>query len=206
MAEVRLLSGRKIDWNNPPRANAKCMWSRRDSDGDKVYGSFRSLCALNRANNLAIRKYDQQILVYQGAYSTRVAASAGTHDLDACYDLGKLGDSWWESQKFYRLCGIGGWYRKPPTFMNHYHGFVLPPHSGRVSDDYDEAGIKVGKYVDGGISTVGRLVTSSQLVDYYNHAFGLSGQHKPGSDRSWYPKNIPDTIFSLRAYIERRAA
>jgi hypothetical protein len=49
-------------------------------------------------------------------------------------------------------------------------------------------------------------VGSSQLVDYYNHAFALSGKHDKGSDKSWFPSNIPATIFDLGDYVSRRAA
>ena len=52
--------------------------------------------------------------------------------------------------------------------------------------------------------TVGVFVPG-QLVDYFNHAFGLAGQHEPNSDKSWFPPDIKATIFYLQRYIDRRA-
>lgn len=206
--EVRTASGNKINWNHPPTASALCTWSKKGTSGQTVKGSFRSLCALNRANNLAMRKFGTGVEVIQSAFNTVVRASAGTHDFDACFDLRIDGVGWWDQQHFFRgSCGIGGWYRHPPLFGNHFHGFVLPPrHGSGISDDYRQSGLKVGKYVDGGWSTEGAKVTSSQIEDYYNHAFGLSGQHEKNSDKSWFPRDIEDTIFNLRAYVEKRAA
>jgi len=96
--------------------------------------------------------------------------------------------------------------RKPPLFGWHYHGFTLPPREGKsISDDFQVHGFRVGIYVDGGWSTRGALVTTSQIADYYNHAFGLSYQHRPGSDKTWFPKDIKATIFDLDAYVAQRA-
>lgn len=203
MSEVRLASGRKINWNRPPKSNQICSLV---IGGKKYKGSFRTLCHLNRTNNLAKKKFGTGLTVLQGPYNKSVAASAGTHDFDAVWDVWINGVPAYTQQRFFRSLGWMDWYRKPPTFANHHHMGTLPPHrGGNVSDDFKQAGMKVGKYVDGGISTVGRLITSSQIADYYNHAFGLSGQHKPGSDKSWFPRRIPDTVFNLRAYVDKRA-
>ncbi len=205
MAEVRLLNGRKIDWNNPPKFNQKCSWSKKTSNEKKIVGSFYVLGHFNRLNNLAQNKYGTEIEIFQGPFNTSVAASNGTHNLDACADWYIPGVSWYEQQRFFRAHGFACWYRHLPLFGNHIHGFTLPPHRGNnVSDDFKQAGLKVGLYVDGGVSTVGSLVASSQIQDYYNHAFGLSGQHEPNSDKSWFPRNIENTIFDLNAYIARR--
>jgi hypothetical protein len=51
----------------------------------------------------------------------------------------------------------------------------------------------------------GVQITSAQITDYYNHAFGLSGQHTPNSDHSWFPASIKDTIFDLKTYVAKRA-
>lgn len=203
MSEVRLASGRKINWKSPPKGNQVCSLVL---NGHKYKAGFRTLCHINRLNNLAKKKFGQGIVVLQPPFNDTVRASAGTHDKDAVWDLHIPGVPWWTQQKFFRQYGFASWYRHPPLFGNHIHGFTLPPHRGGAADDFKQAGMKVGKYVDGGWSTVGHLITSSQLVDYYNHAFGLSGQHGHNSDRSWYPSDIGATAFNLRAYIERRAA
>lgn len=198
MAEVRTLSGRKIDWNNPPKSNAKCSLKLGDK---KVIGGFRSLCALNRMNNYVRKTYNTDIVVFQGAFSDSVPASKGTHDKDACFDWYIPGVSFYRAQRIGRRFGFGCWYRKPPLFSNHVHGFVLPP--GRK---FSLRGIKVGLFVDGGLSTLGHKIASSQLDDYYGHAFGLSGKHDHGSDKSWFPADIDATIFNLGAYVRRRQA
>lgn len=204
--EVLLSNGRAINWKRPPKPSTKCRWSKKDAQGDTIYGSFRTLCHLNRLNNLSVKKYGVEIVVIQPPYNSGVGASKGTHDLSEVWDLYIPGVGWWEQQRFFRANGFGCWYRRPPLFGNHIHGFTLPPREGRsISDDYAVHGFKVGVYVDGGYSTVGRLVASSQIADYYIHAFGLANQHNPGSDPSWFPKDIEATIFDLDTYVARRA-
>lgn len=192
--EVRWRDGKKINWRNPPQPNHKCFWTKRDTGGDRIYASFRSLCHLNRLNNLALHKFGTQLEVIQPPYNTSVPASAGTHDFDSVWDVYIPGVGWWRQQRFFRANGLWGWYRHPPLFGNHYHGFTAPwpkPDSTHW-DDFADRGTKVGVWVP------------SQLVDFYNEAFGLSGQHTPGSDNSWFPRNKVDTIFKLSKYIERR--
>lgn len=204
--EVRLLNGGAINWKRPPRPTAMCSWSKKTTSGRPIRGSFRTLCHMNRLNNLALRRFGREISVIQPDWNTTVRASAGTHDFDATWDLWIPGVDPWVQQRFFRANGLGGWMRRPPLFGWHYHGFTLPPREGQsISDDFKVHGFKVGVYVDGGYSSRGRLVTSSQIADYYNHAFGLSNAHTPGSDRTWYPKSIPATIFRLDRYVARRA-
>ena len=74
-----------------------------------------------------------------------------------------------------------------------------------LSDDFAVIGRTVGFLVDGGVSSEGHVVASSQLTDYYNHAFGLKDQHTTNSDHSWFPADIEATIFDLDRYIARRA-
>jgi len=182
-------------------------WTHKDVKGRTVKGSLRHICHLSRLNALATAKLGHGIEIIQPAFHTGVAASAGTHDLDMCIDLHIPGVGWWDQQRFFRANGLGCWYRHPPAFGNHIHGFTLPPREGHdVSDDFKMAGFKVGKYVDGGWSTQGRKVTSSQIEDYYHHAFGLAGKHTPNSDRSWFPPDIPATIFDLDAFITAHSA
>jgi hypothetical protein len=192
--EVRLLDGGQINWANPPAATDMCSWSKRTSGGGSVRVSLRTLAHLNRLNNLATRKYGTELVVIQPDWNTTVKASAGTHDYDSVWDLYIPGVDWWGQQRFFRANGFGCWYRHPPSFGNHIHGFTLPVPEGKVrGDDFAVRGFKVGVYVPG------------QLEDYYNHAFGLSNQHTSGSDRSWFPADIESTVFKLGAYIARRA-
>jgi len=205
--EVQKMNGGKIAWKNPPRPNVRCRWSKRDTSGRLVTGSFRHIAHLNRLNNLAVKKgWKSGIVIIQPAYNKTVAASAGTHDFDACVDLYIPGVDWWKQQAFLRANGLGCWYRHPPSFPYHIHGMTIPPQSGQVrADDFRDGGFKVGLYVDGGYSQYGSLRSSSQLTDYYNHAFGLSGQHDKNSDHSWFPDNIKGTIFNLGKYVSVRA-
>ncbi len=204
--EAQFLNGRAINWKKPPSPPTKVKWSKKGMYGQTVTGSFRHICHLNRLNNLALEKFGDGIEIIQTAYNTSVAASAGTHDLDATVDLYIPGVDWWGQQRFFRANGLGSWYRHPPLFGNHIHGFTLPPREGQnVSDDFKAKDFKVGVYVDGGYSTRGGFVSSSQIGDYYIHAFGLSGQHTAGSDRSWFPSNIGETVFKLGKYVQRRA-
>lgn len=204
--EVRLANGAKIDWRHPPRPNALCRWTKETASGKVIRGGFRTLCHFNRLNNLSIAKFDTQLVIFQGPFNDSVPASKGTHDEDACMDWYIPGLGWWATQAFGRNNGCGCWYRHPPLFSNHIHGFTLPPHSGNPADDFKVAGIKVGKFIDGGLSSLGRVAGSAQISDYYHHAFGLSGAHEPGSDHSWFPRDIGKTIFDLEDYVSRRAA
>ena len=194
--------GRKINWSKPPRPTTLVMWSKRTTSGKKIVGSLRTIAHLDHLNILAVKKYGTHIRVFQGPYNTGVRASKGTHDFDACWDVDIPGVPWSEQERFFRANGAGAWHRKPPSFINHIHGFTLPPREGRdVSDDFKIAGFKVGKYVDGGWSLFGRRTNSSQIEDYYNHRTGLKG-HLPAG--GWFPKDIRATIFNLNAYIARR--
>lgn len=175
-------------------------------NGHTYKGSLRTCAHMHRLDVMARKKFGQGVTVIQPDWNTGVVASAGTHDFDSCWDVHINGVGWWDQQRFFRANGFACWYRHPPLFGNHIHGFTLPPHKGTPKDDFADAGIKVGKWVDGGLSAIGRLVGSSQIEDYYYHAFGLAGQHTGHSDTSWFPSDIPSTIFDLPAYIGRRVA
>ena len=205
--EVLYPAGRTINWTRPPKPTAMTRWSKLDSSDRIVRGSLRTIAHLNRLNNLALDRFDTELVVIQPPFNTTVPASAGTHDRDCCVDLYIPGVDWWLQQRFFRANGLGCWYRHAPLFGPHIHGFTLPPREGTLtSDDFKVAGFKVGFFVDGGFSTSGRMTTSSQIADYYNHAFGLADQHEPGSDHSWFPPDIAATIFDLDAYVATRAA
>lgn len=204
--EVVHLNGKPIDFRHPPKPTEMVMWTKRTTGGKKIIGSFRTIAHWNRLNNLAIKKFGVGIEVIQACFNTGVAASQGTHDFDATGDFYIPGVSWWDQQRFFRANGLGCWYRHPPLFGNHVHGFTLPVREGRtIGDDFAVHGFKVGEYIDGGYSTAGHLYTSSQLVDYYNKAFGLKDQHVPDSDKSWFPPDIEATIFDLNRYVKARA-
>lgn len=207
--QVLKLSGKPINWRKPPKPTTRVMWSKKADNGKPVTGSFWFICALVRADNKAHKKFGTGIRVLQPPFNSSVPASAGTHDLDAIIDAYIPGVGWWDQQRFFRKIGFMWWYRHPPKFGNHGHGGPLPPWRGATrSQDYEACGLEVGVYVDGGFSTRGRRVTSSQIDDYYNRALGLAGGHAPGSDKSWFPSDIRATIFSfkdLKKFVARRA-
>lgn len=196
-------TGRELIWRFKQKPTKTVIWSKRDIYGRKVKGSLRTIAHLDRTNKLAKKRFGVEIQIIQPCYNTSVAASAGTHDYDACLDVRIPGVSWWTQQKFFRANGWGAYYRSPAQgFSNHIHMFSLPEREGKsVSDDYKVHGFKVGRFVDGGFSTLGRQVASSQIEDYYNHRNALASH---AHDSSWFPSNITATIFNLTAYINRR--
>lgn len=192
-------TGREINWSKPPKPNTIVRFLHR---GRTYKCSFRAACHMARLNALAVAKYGTEIVVIQGPYNTTVAASAGTHDYDATWDIHIPGVDWYEQQRFLRANGFGCWVRRPPAFGWHIHGFTLPPREGvSISDDFRVFGFKVGKYVDGGWSLYGRSVASSQVGDYYDERSGLSGHAR---DTTWFPENKAATIFDLDAFVARR--
>lgn len=199
---VLTLKGKAINYAKPPKPNALVLWSRRDMYGRKVIGTYRSIAHLDATDAAARKKYGTGLVVIQPSYNTTVAASAGTHDFDACFDVYIPGVAWATQQRFFRSIGWGAYWRKPPRFGHHIHMFSLPLREGTVrADDYRSAGTKVGLYVDGGWSTKGRKTTSAQLDAYYNHRDALASNAK---DNSWFPADIPKTIFDLKAYTKAR--
>ena len=197
MKVLWLSTGEPMRWHHPPAPDKMVGWSKKTVGGDPIKGSFRTICHMDRLNRLIYRKWNVGLQVIQSDWNTSVAASAGTHDFDATWDVYIPGVDWWTSQRFLRRNGFACWYRHPPMFGYHIHGFTLPQDGWHFHP-------KVGVYVDGGVSSRGARVTSSQIEDYHNHAFGLADQHTPGSDRSWFPRDISKTIFDLDKYIENR--
>jgi hypothetical protein len=196
MSKVLRLNGQPINWLNPvwgTDPTVKVMWSKKTIYGKPVKGSLRTICHFDRLNNLSIKVFDREIEIIQSPFNSDIEASAGTHDFDAVADVYIPGIGWWRQQRFFRANGFGCWYRHPPLFGNHIHGFTLPPWVGKSrGDDFAQNGFKVGVWVPG------------QLEDYYKEAFGLADQHTPGSDNSWFPDNKRATIFNLRDYIENQ--
>lgn len=199
MADVLRMNGQKVNFTRLASIDydptVRVKWSRKTMYGQTVTGSLRTICHIDRLYNLSLKRFDSPLTIIQPPYNSSVSASAGTHDYDAVIDWYIPGVSYWTAQRWSRANGLWGWYRPTNSqWSNHLHGGTIPPQKGTArADDYADNGFRVGVYVPG------------QLADYYNHAFGLSGQHTPGSDRSWFPKNIKDTIFDLDAYIARRA-
>lgn len=187
-------SEKPIDWKNDRLAlNTPVMWSKRAQNGKIVHGSLLAILHLNWLNDEAVRVFGVEVEIIQPMNNVGVEASAGTHDFDICWDGYIPGVGWWRMQRFFRARGTWGWYRHPPLFGNHFHGGVIPPIEGSSrADDFAMAGLKVGIFVPG------------QLVDYFNRAFGLKNQHTPGSDRSWFPKDISKVVFDFDAEIQRQ--
>lgn len=131
------------------------------------------------AQRLKAEQPDVNLVVIQPCYNSDVAASAGTHDKDGVLDVAILGMDWFPAQRFLREQGWAAWYRFPPAFGHHIHMVSLGCPG------------PLGEFVPG------------QILDYYNHAFGLAGQHDPGSDKSWFPDDIDSTIFNFQAWEDR---
>lgn len=197
---VLTLSGKPINWDNPPAHNAKVKWSGRTTGGKEVIGSLRTIAHLDLLNERAIKRFGVAISVLQSSFNTGVSQSKGTHDGDATLDVWIPGVPGEVQQWFFRTNGSGAWWRTPAQgFSNHIHYIVLPPYHGPdVSKGYMQGGFKVGLYVDGGWSIEAARVTSSQIEDYYEHRTGLKGH---AHDPSRFPKDIRATIFNLNGYI-----
>lgn len=199
---VLALNGKAIDWAKPPKQTQLVKWDRRDQYGREVIGSLRAISHLDATDALAVKKFGQHIIILQPSYNTGVAASAGTHDYDACFDVYIPGVSWAEQQKFFRANGWGAYWRRPPKFGHHIHMFSLPPQEGKDrSDDYKSAGFKVGRFVDGGWSTRGFKNASAQIEAYYGKRDALASNAR---DNSWFPSSIKATIFDFAAYAKAR--
>lgn len=188
---VLTLAGRELDWGKRLDPTMLVQWVPDYGHISKRYmGSLRTCAHQDQMDQRAFRRFGVGITILQPPFNTSVPASAGTHDFDACRDWYIPGVGWWDMQRFGRANGEGVWYRHPPLFGNHQHGFTLPIPKGSIrADDF---ATKVGVFVPG------------QLIDYYNHAFGLAGQHTPGSDDSWFPKDIDATVFDLNRYIQKQ--
>lgn len=149
--------------------------------GQATYGNL-----LHTRARLAVHYPACHLHVIQPCYNTAVPASAGTHDKDAVLDVSISNMGWLEGQAFLRRAGWAAWWRHTGTWANpsawHIHMVALGAY---------KAGVPVGIYVPG------------QVTDYYNHAQGLAGQHDSGSDPTWHPEPISDTVFSYRKWRRR---
>lgn len=187
------LHGHELNWKQPQDPRRMVLWEHESMYGHQVKGSLRTIAHLDWMSARAEKRFGSRIVVIQPPFNTTVAASAGTHDFDACIDWYIPGVPWYTLQRFGRVHGHGCYYRKPPLFPNHIHGFTLPV--GRRFKT------KVGVYIDGGLSLYGHQVASSQLSDYYKHLDALADH---SHDPSWFPKNIDGTIFNLATYLHNK--
>lgn len=208
MPVINPKTGKEFRWANGPKPTTRARWSKKTMFGGEVKGSIRAIAHLDQMDHRAHNRFNSQVVVIQSAFNSTIAASEGTHDYDLVYDLYIPGVSWWTQQRFFRRNGFWCWYRPttPGLWSNHVHGICMVPYKGDPSKAIANHGYKVGKYIDGGFSTAGRIYTSSQVHDYVNHAYGLKDRHTPGSDHSWFPADLHDHIFKLNDYIAHRRA
>jgi len=115
--------------------------------------------------------------IIQPPWNTGVAASAGTHDRCACFDVAVDGMEWLAAQKALRALGWAAWYRPytPNLWGNHIHMVSLGCPAPK------------GIYVPG------------QIADYYDHRNGLAGH---ATDPTWHPADINATVFDYPAWLE----
>lgn len=155
--------------------NEKITYPERGVYGQTLYMGRRTAAHLDWTKaELAKVNPAARLVVIQGAYNVGVAASAGTHDKDACLDVQIVGMAWLDAQRFLREHGWAAWYRYPPTFSEHIHMVSL----GCTGP--------VGIYVPG------------QIADYYAHRSGLAGHVLDGT---WHPTNIDSTIFDYPGWV-----
>lgn len=147
-----------------------------------------------------------RLSIIQACYNSTVAASAGTHDRDAVFDFGFSGvlvpggndaAQWLRLQRFLRNHGWGCWWRHTGTWAAqsawHVHGFSLPVGLATFAT-------QVGEFIDGGQSTLGRVVASSQLADYLTEKDGLAGH---ACDHTWRPSPISSSVFRYVPWVLR---
>lgn len=144
------------------------------------------------------------LVIIQTCYNRTVSASAGTHDFDACFDFGFTGTllpgkpieaQWDQLQHFLRRLGWGCWWRHTGPWAAqsewHVHGFSLPVGLKRFTTT-------VGEFIDGGQTSLGRVVASSQLADYLAEKDGLASH---GCDHTWRPSPISSSVFRYLPWV-----
>jgi hypothetical protein len=147
------------------------------------------------------------LIIIQTCYHTGVNASAHTHDKDCVFDFRISGLTWRRAQIFLRNAGWGAWWRHTGEWADphawHLHAISLPPGLVRgkdalqVGEAFHKLGIVVGEYIDGGYTTTGKIVATSQVVDYLAVP-SLDGLADHGPDPTWHPKNINATLYAYR--------
>lgn len=153
-----------------------------------------------------------RLTIIQTCYHTGVDLSAGTHDKDCAFDFRIVGLGWWLSQRFLRNAGWGCWFRHTGEWDAkgawHVHAISLPPGlAGRdvtadqVGAAFHKIGLVVGEFIDGGRTTKGSTIATSQVRDYFHRTFGLANEHDNGEDHSWFPPNIAKTIYTYNPKV-----
>lgn len=191
-----------INWAHPPSATTRVSSDEIATDGVRFTGSMRTVCHMAHLMDLSVAHWGFEFHIIQPPFHTGLGVSEGTHDRDACSDLyPPPGVTHAEFQTWLRGRGFDNWWRHTLDWAApanwHNHGFTHPEHGIGFATG-------VGLYVDGGVSTLGRLVSSSQIVDHVNHAFGLENEHIPGSDHTWFPPDQHKVAFDLGAYIRTK--
>jgi hypothetical protein len=149
------------------------------------------------------RHPDMTLRVIQPCFHKGVKKSKGSHDYDGVFDVWIDGMTGGVGQRFLRSQGWAAWHRHTGDFADdvHIHMATIPPGlpdkptAKQVGDAYAKLGTQVGYLVDGGFTRNTTKRYSSQIVDYYAHAFGLKNQHAAGSDTSWFPADINKTVY-----------
>lgn len=152
------------------------------------------------------------IEILQTCYHTGYPPSAGTHDFDCVFDFRIHGLTWKRAEHFLRWAGWFAWWRHTgiwaPRSEWHIHAGSLPrglpahPTAALVGLAYRQHGLKVGEYIDGGVTSMGYVAGSSQVVDYMANP-PRDGLADHSIDNTPHPANIPATAY---VYDPRRAA
>ena len=192
---------RPIDWSNPPSATRRVSSDLICGDGVRFTGSFRTVCHMAwLIDELAREHPDCSLHVIQPPFNTSNESSKGTHDKDSVSDVVIFGMGWREAEAWLNSKGFWCWWRHTGTWADpsdwHIHGMTAPANRRTFAT-------AVGVYVDGGLSTVGRIITSSQIWDWLHDALGLSGQHTPGSNPADQPPK-PYPVFNLAAFVKQK--
>lgn len=187
--------------------------------GEKFTCSTWTAGHLQHTIDALAKKYPKARLeIIQPCYRSLVTgggadASKGTHDFDGVFDIWIHGRTGEQAQTFVRAMGWAGWHRTPEQgFSEHVHMATIPrglsgrPTAAQVGAAYKKLGLKVGKYIDGGVTTAGKVVATCQIADYFAHTYGLAGHHQPGADHSWFPADIAKTIYVPSTTKEKTVA
>lgn len=158
------------------------------------------------------RHPDKKLRILQPCFHKGVKLSKGSHDYDGVFDVWIDGMTGLVAQRFLRSQGWAAWFRHTGAFADdiHIHMATIPPGlpakptAKQVGAAYTKLGIQVGYLIDGGYTRKTTTRYTSQIVDYYAHAFGLKDQHKAGSDTSWFPADIAKTIYQPEDDMDKK--
>jgi hypothetical protein len=151
--------------------------------GDKTFKSCRQCAAHLRYTIARLKRLfpNAHFHIIQTSFNDDISASAGTHDKCSCFDIEIFGLSWPQQQWFVRNCGWAGWWRQPwQGFSNHIHMCSITCRAPK------------GEFVP------------AQVMDYYNHTYGLAGMHNTDQDKSWFPGDEGDPPWPVGNPIQWR--